>query len=225
MLIRTPITKHTQVQHTCRAGVTRQISSLLTTMATILCISLLGACTTTSKPVSTTQAQQSRDYATDFAVSGTVNIQYQEQEQAQVVQLDYEWQQQGDSLQIELTSPLGQTVARIQQDPRGASLEQAKQATRYAADTEQLLYDSLGWTLPVRGLSAWLQGFDLTPSGLRVAFPIKDNYRTESQGWQLHFVKWQDLNQKALPRLIDLERTTAELGLIKIRIVIKDELK
>lgn len=225
MLIRTPITTHTQVQPTCRAGASRQVTPILNVMAAILCISLLGACTTTSKPVSTAQAQQSRDYAANFAVSGAVNIQYQEQEQTQVVQLDYEWQQQGDTLQIELTSSLGQTVARIQQDPRGASLEQAKQATRYAADTEQLLYENLGWSLPVRGLSAWLQGFDLTPSGLRVALPVKDNYRTVSQGWQLHFVNWQDLNQRALPRRIELERTTAELGLIKIRIAIKEELK
>lgn len=201
-----------------------KLTHLFRAITVIISVAILNACTTPGKPLSADQVQQSRDYAPNFAVSGSVYIQYQEQEQTQTVQLDYEWQQRGDNLQIDLNSPL-QTVARIKQDQHGASLEQAKQATRYATDTEQLLYDSLGWSLPVRGLSAWLQGFDLTPSGLRIALPVKDNYRTESQGWQLHFVNWQDLNQKALPRRIDLERTTAELGLIKIRIAIKEELK
>lgn len=222
MFIRIPVHRFTQALY--KVGASRQLTRCLHGMAALLSFTLLSACTTPGKPVSTIQAQQNREYASNFAVSGSVNIQYQEQEQNQVVQLDYEWQQQGDTLQIDLNSPL-QTVARIKQDSSGASLEQAKQATRYAADTEQLLYDSLGWSLPVRGLSAWLQGFDLSPSGLRVALPVKDGYRTESQGWQLHFVSWQDLNQKALPRRIDLERTTAELGLIKIRIAIKDELQ
>lgn len=201
-----------------------KLTHLFRAIIVIICVAVLSACTTPGKPVSAIQAQQNRDYASDFAVGGSVSIQYQEQEQTQTVLLDYEWQQHGDNLQIDLNSPL-QTVARIKQDQRGASLEQAKQATRYATDTEQLLYDSLGWSMPVRGLSAWLQGFDLSPSGLRIALPVKDNYRTESQGWQLHFVNWQDLNQKALPRRVELERTTAELGLIKIRIAIKEELK
>ena len=227
MLICTPIrtTNHT----TNRTPVGRSTSSFapmqfLRALTVMLSIALLSACTTPGKPLSANQAQQNRDYAPNFGVSGSVNIHYQEQEQTQTVQLDYEWQQQGDHLQIDLSTALGQTVARIKQDPHGASLEQAKQATRYATDTEQLLYDSLGWSLPVRGLSAWLQGFDLSPSGLRVAFPVKDNYRTQSQGWQLHFVNWQELHQRALPRRIDLERNTEELGLIKIRISIKDEL-
>ncbi len=201
-----------------------KLAQFFRALTVIISIAILSACTTPGKPLSADQIQQNREYAHNFAVSGTVSIQYQEQEQTQTVLLDYEWQQRGDSLQIDLNSPL-QTVARIKQDQHGASLEQAKQATRYATDTEQLLYDSLGWSMPVRGLSAWLQGFDLIPSGLRIALPVKDNYRTESQGWQLHFVNWQDLNQKALPRRIDLERTTTELGLIKIRIAIKEELK
>lgn len=213
-IVGSPISRHNN-QHA---------ASLAKVVLLALSFVLLSACTTPGKPVSADQAQQTRNYAANFAVSGSVSIQYQEQEQTQTVVLDYEWQQSGDNLQIDLNSPL-QTVARIKQDPRGASLEQAKQAPRYAADTEQLLYDSLGWSMPVRGLSAWLQGFDLRPSGLRVALPIQDNYRLQSQGWQLHFVNWQDLNQKALPRRIELERTTAELGLIKIRIAIKEELK
>lgn len=189
---------------------------------------LLAGCQTTppGKPITQQQAQQQRQFQEKITLLGRVSIQYLENQEPQNIQLDYEWQQQVglNTLQIGLSTSLGQTVARIKQNAMGASLEQAKQATRYASDTEQLLADSLGWTMPVKGLTAWLQGFDLNTNDQLVAMPVQDAFQTQSQGWRLRVVSWQDLNQRVLPRRIDLERETEALGLIKIRILV-DELK
>jgi outer membrane lipoprotein LolB len=57
-----------------------------------------------------------------------------------------------------LTSPLGQTIARLEGDAAGVKIQKPDGRVDVAEDWDTLTSRSLGLTLPVRGLSAWLRG-------------------------------------------------------------------
>ncbi len=182
---------------------------------------LLNACST-APTISGEQSSKPRVLQEQVQLTGRISIQYQQREQAETISAGFEWQQAAHDLHISLSSPLGQTIATIQQTPMGARLEQAKQEPRTAADIEQLLADSLGWSIPVIGLKGWLQGFDVQANGKTVAVPVQDYFQLQAQGWQLQFVSWQEDAGVVHPKRIDLQRYTEELGEVKIRIVIDE---
>ena len=189
------------------------------TIALLAGSSALVSCTTTT-PLNQEQMSRSRQYQEQVAMSGKISIQYQQNEKAETLSGNFEWQQNGQELTITLSSPLGQTIAIIRETPEGASLQQAKQETRYAPNVEQLLYESLGWTLPVAGLRDWLQGFDRSASGQRIMVATRDHQRIMSQGWQIDFTSWQEDQNQIHPRVIDVYRRTEEVGDLKIRVAV-----
>lgn len=64
----------------------------------------------------------------------------------------------GDRIALDVLSPFGQTIARAQAGPDGATLE-AADGQRHAADSPEALTEAvLGWRIPVRQLPAWLSG-------------------------------------------------------------------
>ncbi len=59
---------------------------------------------------------------------------------------------------LELSSPLGQLMARLTIGPNTARLETADRGDFSAPDMDSLTDRILGWRIPVQYLSAWLQG-------------------------------------------------------------------
>lgn len=178
---------------------------------------LLNACST-APTINSEQSNKPRVLQEQVQLTGRISIQYQQREQAETIILGYEWQQAPKELFITLSSPIG-TVATIEQNSQGATLKQAKQEPRTAMDIEQLLADSLGWSIPITGLRGWLQGFDIQ-NGKAIAVPAQNYFQLQTQGWQLQFVSWQEDAGIVHPTRIDLQRFTEELGEVKIRILI-----
>jgi outer membrane lipoprotein LolB len=79
-------------------------------------------------------------------------------ETGESVQGGFVWKERAQSLEIDLTSALGNTLARIRVEPTGASLTQADGHVQQAPDADILLQEVLGQTLPVSGLRQWLRG-------------------------------------------------------------------
>jgi outer membrane lipoprotein LolB len=180
---------------------------------------VLSSCSTT-KPLTSEQMARPRNYQESVTMTGKINIQYQQNDKTETLTGNFEWQQNSGELSITLSSPLGQTIAIIRENAQGASLEQSKQETRYASNVEQLLTESLGWSLPISGLRDWLQGFDRNQQGQRFAVPTRDNHRSVTQGWQLDFTSWQEDGEQIHPKLLNLYRRTDEVGDLKIRLAI-----
>lgn len=62
-------------------------------------------------------------------------------------------------LVLDLSSPVGTTLARIDAGPDGATLRTVDNgATRHGRDAEALANDVLGWPLPVAGIGDWIEG-------------------------------------------------------------------
>lgn len=164
-------------------------------------------------------------YQDNLFIAGRINIQFQQfqenrqNSEAKSLTANFEWLQTESDTTVTLLSSLGQTIATIKQNAVGASLQQGKEALRTAPDVDTLLNETLGWPLPMAGMRNWLQGYTVNQQGKRVAIPSQDQ-SLNADGWQLHFVSWQQESEQIYPKRIDLQRQTEQAGEVKLRIVI-----
>ncbi len=158
-------------------------------------------------------------------LNGRMSVQYQRNDKDEAVHGSFTWAQTPQHTQIMLLSPLGQTIAAIEIAADQATMIQAGQPPRTAADVDALAADTLGWPLPVAGLRHWLQGFVLDRNGQRIAAtPQSGNTPvvTTRDGWQIRYVSWENATPSGhgRPKRIDLQRSTAQAGNVAIRIII-----
>jgi outer membrane lipoprotein LolB len=88
-----------------------------------------------------------------FNVSGRISVNMDGK--GSVGQFDWTHRLNDDLLSV--NSPLGTTVARLQRNAAGVSL-QADGKTWQASDVESLTQNVLGWTLPLGNLVWWIRG-------------------------------------------------------------------
>lgn len=91
---------------------------------------------------------------TAFEVAGRMSVRHRDA----VVAAGFRWQHADLHDQLELVSPLGQTVALLSGDPSAVRLQGADGKVSMASDWGALTEQELGWPLPVRGLASWIQG-------------------------------------------------------------------
>ena len=164
-------------------------------------------------------------YQDTITLSGRLSVRYQKDGKEDGLQGGFRWQQRPDAVRIELLSPLNQTMVQLDVEPDQARLTEAGKPTRVAADLDTLSNEALGWVLPVSGLRGWLQGFSmengqtliLSAPGQGNAAPVQT-----ADGWQLSYPDWQQDAESGQwhPRRIDLQRSSAEFGQMRIHIIL-----
>lgn len=182
---------------------------------------LSSACS--SLPQATTNSAErlhsvSRSYQETIHLSGKISVRYEHNNKPQNLPGNFEWEQTGNSLQITLFSPIGQTIAKITQNERGALLEQEGKMPLQADNLDQLLADALRWPLPVSGMRDWLQGFIRQPDGSRTALTASDQ-TINSDGWNIRYASWHESTNS--PKRIDLNRYTTSAGEVTLNIFIE----
>lgn len=105
------------------------------------------------------------------------------------------WRHDATRDEILVTTPLGQGVAELSRDARGARLVMADRKEYFAADWEGLAEQVFGARLPLNDLPAWLAG--RAPAA--------------TSGWRVAYPEYQSDAADALPTLIELGRGDIEL--------------
>ncbi len=193
-------------------------SFLLASASSLATLALAGCGTLAPAP----GADSTRRFHDDISVGGRLSVRYQQNGKPESVQGKFLWQQSATRTDIELASPLGQTLARITLLPGSAILEQSGKPTAEATDAGALTKAVLGWPLPVEGLRYWLQGYLRTLSGDLLAVPVGDSNEQEGDGWRVRYVGWQQIDGRPCPKRIDFSRLEADAGEIALRLVIDD---
>jgi len=125
---------------------------------------------------------------------------------------------------LDLDSPLGSTLARVQLDARGAHLyAPGDGAPRevHGASAEALTYEVLGWPVPVGGFRDWIDG---RPAADRAFANGAAGGKTFQQdGWTITVLERFDEGRGA-PRRLLFERPEAagEIPAISLRLVLDD---
>jgi len=132
---------------------------------------------------------------------------------------------EGDTIVLDLDTPLGSTLARVEVNPRGARLTSSSDSGPRevrGADAEALTNDVLGWPLPVAGFRDWIEGRPVPtkPSTDRTTSAGKG---FEQDGWTISVLeRFED--GRGTPRRLLLERpeTPQPTPAISLRLVLDE---
>ena len=89
-----------------------------------------------------------------FDVSGRLSARHG----SDALAANFHWHHAGPRDELELASPLGQTIGLLSGDGTSARLQSADGRALTAEGWTKLTQEGLGWPLPVDGLKYWIQG-------------------------------------------------------------------
>jgi outer membrane lipoprotein LolB len=92
--------------------------------------------------------------ATTFELTGRLSARHGND----ALTANFRWTHEGQRDELDLSSPLGQTIARLTGDASGVRLQTPDGRIETASDWAALTTRALGWPLPVEGLAFWIQG-------------------------------------------------------------------
>jgi outer membrane lipoprotein LolB len=127
----------------------------------------------------------------------------------------------GDRQRIDLATPLGTTVARIEVGPEGANASGPGMPEARGPDADALAEQLLGWRLPVSGLPDWIEGRPVPSRPARVERDGGRPLLIEQDGWTVRIA--ETFAASGRPRLIVLERAASPPAPgVVLRLVVDD---
>jgi outer membrane lipoprotein LolB len=174
------------------------------------CASVKPQGPSTSNAATAVTAQTSRAYHGRFAV------QYVDQNgQQRNAYGNFDWQERGDTVTLQLRNPLGQTMAIVTSSPSAATLELPNRQPLTADNVSTLMQNALGFALPVEGLRYWLQPSVAPTSKAKTEKdPQQDTRLKEIQqdGWTIDYIAYADAPATGVKR-VNLARTEPPLDI------------
>ncbi len=184
----------------------------------LLCAFLLTSCATQAPqpipatiPIAALQHQTKLKTIQAFSLKGRLGVVTQKQGFSGGI----DWQHQALNDDIQVFSPLGGKVADISKTPQLVTLTDQKGKIVTAADAESLTETTLGWRLPLKGLSDWALGRPTDSPILANAWDENGRLTMLKQdGWDIEFPSYNLVNDIALPDKIYLKSEKVNLKLI-----------
>lgn len=125
------------------------------------------------------------------------------------------WQHQTNNDTIDVFSPLGSKIAHIEKTDVQVTLTNAKGERVSAQDAESLTEKTLGWRLPLRGLSDWALGRPTQAPITQQQWDASGKLTLlEQQGWKIEYLDYQNQLTLPLPQKITLRRENILLKLV-----------
>ena len=125
------------------------------------------------------------------------------------------WHHAGERDTIGLFSPLGGQVAYIERSPSRVVLTDGDGKTYEARDAETLTQQTMGWTLPMRGLPDWSLGRPTKdPIELAVWDAQGKLIRLKQSGWDIQYQAYMAVDGHQLPSRITMVSPKLNLKLL-----------
>jgi outer membrane lipoprotein LolB len=172
-------------------------------------LALLGGCAllpTHPAPV----ARPEYPASAPFAMNGRISVEHDGDRHS----AGMHWIHRGQSDEILLLTPLGQTAARVYRDNSHATLDDGDKHYQ-DDDAESLMEQVLGWHLPLDGLHLWVLGM---PDGDGAAQIERDDIGRISvlyqSGWDVHYLRYADNSPESLPTRLQLNNGDMKVQLL-----------
>jgi len=177
-------------------------------LALMACVLALTACGTPSHPPERTYngrfSATAHGATAGNAVSGRFTVEVQ-----------------GSRQVIDLTTPIGTTVARIEIEPGRAVATGPQLQTTTGPDAETLVERLIGWRLPVSGLADWLEGRPEPTRPARIQYDGSRISIIEQDGWTIRIDEYSAATSK--PRRLSMERPVSSgQPAVLVRLVVDD---
>lgn len=186
----------------------------------LLMILILSSCAITPKPPSGehyltwSARQQQLSSIQSWNLQGTASIKNTNQS----VVTHVNWQQSNNDFILNVTSQLNIGGIKITGNNDQVTLWRSSTNKITAKTPEKLMYQELGWSLPISNLRYWVLGLPAPKSDYKTQFDTFNHLAyLQQQGWQITYANFVAINGIDLPSTILLKNTN-----LQIKIVIKE---
>ncbi|TKC89607.1 lipoprotein localization protein LolB [Trinickia terrae] len=185
-------------------------------LASAAAVALAGCSVTPVRGPSMSNAATELSTQTTRAYHGRFAIQYVDQYGKQRNAYgNFDWQEHGDTVTLQLLNPLGQTLAIVTSSPASATLELPNRQPLTADNVTTLMQNALGFALPVEGLRYWLQPSPApTSRAATVPDPQQETRLKEidQDGWTINYLAYADAPATGVKR-VNLSRQDPPLDI------------
>lgn len=146
-----------------------------------------------------------------WKINGKLGIKTQEESHSTLIN----WSQQDNQYAIQVSTPLGTSVAHISGDGRTVALALSKTENYHSTSLDELLWDQLGWALPAEHLFYWVRGLP-APASIN-HYEVDAQYRLTTltqSGWSVAYLDYTLANGYTLPKKMTLTHPDLKLTLI-----------
>ena len=134
------------------------------------------------------------------------------------------WHQAGERYQLHFDAPFGQGAMQLNGGPFQVEMRTSDGQVLVAADAETLLYQQLGWQLPLHSLRYWVRGVPEPEHSLNsdretdaplLAFDELGRLSRLNQAqWQIEYPAYRQVNGVMLPKKVFLENAELSVRLV-----------
>ena len=127
------------------------------------------------------------------------------------------WRQSNEDYVINLWGTLNAGATEITGSPGQVLLEQEGKTPLSAASAEELVYQQLGYELPVTQLRYWIKGIPAPSSQGSTSFNEENHLVALSQdGWNIQYMAYTNYDTESLPTRIRIEKAPLRLDFIRL---------
>lgn len=128
-----------------------------------------------------------------------------------------DWRQVGENYSIRIIGPIGTGSLLLEGDHRQVSL-QTQEGRAHSDDPEGILYEQLGWRIPIRALRYWVMGLP-APGAVDQQLLGEEGVllELEQAGWRIRFSDYIRYDGTLLPERIFVDNHRA-----KVRLAIRE---
>jgi len=126
------------------------------------------------------------------------------------------WIQQDQSYQLHFSAPFSQGIYHLTGDPEKVSIHLPDNTEQSARDPETLMKKTLGFRLPVSGLSYWLRGLPYPDEPDRNIILDRNERLSELKqaGWNIRISRYIHKNGYYLPTKLKMENRHLKMKMV-----------
>lgn len=170
----------------------------------------LGLAACAPLPVTAPDTVATRNAAPAFELQGRLSASDGQQAASGRV----EWQHIRGTHHFTLLTPLGQVVAQLDADARGARLQTADGQVLSADSAEALLPQVLGVDVPIGRLGLWVQAAPGPEAEIRNRDSAGRPALVIDLGWRIEYLDYAGESADAAPARLDISRGDARIRLV-----------
>lgn len=145
--------------------------------------------------------------------TGSINVRDADEAQSSRIR----WRQQDEAYRINLWGTFNVGATEINGKPGEVRIDQEGEEPIITESPEEMLYQQIGYELPVTELNYWIKG--IPAPGDSQALTFADNQQLlsfEQQGWRIDYLGYTNFGQETLPTRIRIEKEPLRLDLIRL---------
>lgn len=149
----------------------------------------------------------------DWEFTGSINVRDAEEAHSSRIR----WRQNNELYRINLWGTFNIGATEVNGKPGEVRIDQEGEEPIITDTPEQLLYDRIGYELPVTELNFWIKGIPAPGPSQELSFADNQQLLSFVQaGWRVDYLGYTNFGQQTLPTRIRVQKPPLRLDLIRL---------